>query len=84
MSDNASITMYTTPTCAFCHMAREYFKSKNIEFEAKDVTTNADAYHELLEKSGQLGVPVIDIGGDIIIGFDRPRIDAALREHKLM
>lgn len=83
MADN-QITMYTTPTCAFCHMAKEYFKSKNVEFEAKDVTTDAQAYDELLGKSGQLGVPVIDIGGDIIIGFDRPRIDLALREHKLV
>lgn len=78
------ITMYTTPTCAFCHMAKEYFKAKGIAFEAKDVTLDAQAYHELLDKSHQLGVPVIDIDGMIIIGFDRPRIDLALREKKLV
>lgn len=83
MSD-ASITMYTTPTCAFCHMAKEYFKSKKIEFSAKDVTTDPQAYKELVDKSHQLGVPVIDIGGTIIVGFDRPRIDLALRDNGLV
>jgi len=81
---SAAITMYTTPTCAFCHMAKEYFKSKKIDFTAKDVTTDRQAYDELVEKSQQLGVPVIDIGGTIIIGFDRPRIDLALRENGLV
>lgn len=84
MSDTASITMYTTPTCAFCHMAKEYFKARGLSFTAKDVTTDPHAYHELLDKSQQLGVPVIDIGGTIIVGFDRPRIDLALREKKLV
>lgn len=84
MSDAASITMYTTPTCAFCHMAKEYFKARGLDFTAKDVTTDPSAYHELLDKSQQLGVPVIDIGGTIIVGFDRPRIDLALREKKLV
>ena len=78
------ITMYTTPTCGFCYMAKEYFKSKKVDFTAKDVTVDPQAYHELIHKSGQLGVPVIDIDGTIIVGFDRPRIDAALREKKLV
>jgi len=81
---NNSITMYTTPTCAFCHMAKEYFKAKKLDFTAKDVTQDAQAYNELLAKSNQLGVPVIDIGGTIIIGFDRPRIDLALRDKGLV
>lgn len=84
MSQTANITMYTTPTCAFCHMAKEYFKARGVEYEAKDVTTDPKAYNELLDKSQQLGVPVIDIDGTIIIGFDRPRIDVALREKKLV
>jgi len=78
------ITIYTTPTCGFCHMAKEYFKSKNIDYDAKDVTADADAYKEILDKSGQLGVPVIDIDGSIVIGFDRPKIDAILQEKKLV
>jgi glutaredoxin-like YruB-family protein len=73
------ITIYTTPTCAYCHMAKNYFASKKIDFEAKDVTTDAAAYNELLEKSGQRGVPVIEINESIVIGFDRPSIDALLR-----
>jgi len=78
------ITIYTTPTCGFCHMAKEYFKSKNIGYDSKDVTADADAYKEILDKSGQLGVPVIDIDGSIVIGFDRPKIDTILREKKLV
>lgn len=78
------ITIYTTPTCGFCHMAKEYFKSKDIEYDSKDVTADADAYKEILDKSGQLGVPVIDIEGSIVIGFDRPKIDAILQEKKLV
>lgn len=80
----SSIVMYTTPTCGFCHMAKEYFKSKNIEFDTKDVTTDPQAYQEIVDKTNQLGVPVIDIDGIVIIGFDRPRIDAALREKSLV
>lgn len=80
----ATITMYTTPTCAFCHMAKEYFKARQLDFTSKDVTTDPQAYKELLDKSHQLGVPVIDIGGTIIVGFDRPRIDLALRENQLV
>lgn len=76
--------MYTTPTCAFCHMAKEYFKSKNVEFDAKDVTSDNQAYKELVDKTQQLGVPVIDIDGIVIIGFDRPKIDAALQEKSLV
>jgi len=83
MSQSADVTMYTTPTCAFCHMAKEYFKMNDVEFSAKDVTQDKEAYQEILDKSGQLGVPVIDIGGTIIVGFDRPKIDAVMREKGL-
>ena len=76
----SAVTMYTTPTCAFCHMAKEYFKMNDVEVETKDVTQDQDAYKEILDKSGQLGVPVIDIDGTIIVGFDRPKIDAVLRD----
>lgn len=72
------VIIYTTPTCGFCHMAKEYFDSKKIKYDSKDVTRDVDAYKEILDKSGQLGVPVIDIDGSIIIGFDRHKIDQAL------
>lgn len=80
----APITIYTTPTCGFCHMAKDYFKSKEVEYDEKDVTKDAEAYKEIMEKSGQLGVPVIDISGSIIIGFDKPKIDSALEDNKLV
>ncbi len=65
-------------------MAKQYLSSKNIEFDTKDITTDANAYQEILDKSDQLGVPVIDVDGTIIIGFDRNRLDLALRDKKLM
>ena len=76
--------MYTTPTCGFCHMAKEYFKEHDVAFEAKDVTQDSAAYQEILEKSGQLGVPVIDIDSEIVVGFDRPKIESLLREKKFI
>ncbi len=80
----ASVIMYTTPTCGFCHMAKQYLGSRKVEFEEKDVTSDADAYNEILEKSDQLGVPVIDIDGSIVVGFDRNKIDVLLRDKKLV
>lgn len=80
----SAITIYTTPTCGFCHMAKEYLKSKDIEFDARDITTDPDAYQEILDKSDQLGVPVIDIDGTVLVGFDRNRLDLALRDKNLM
>lgn len=80
----SAITVYTTPTCGFCHMLKEYLTDKKIEFDTKDITTDQNAYQEILEKTSQLGVPVIDIDGTVVLGFDRPKIDAVLRDKKLM
>ena len=80
----SSITIYTTPTCGFCKMAKQYLESKNVDYDTKDITTDEESYKEVLDKSGQLGVPVIDIDGTVIVGFDRPKIDAVLREKKLI
>jgi len=73
------VTIYTTTWCGFCHMAKEYFKSKDIEFEEVDVTNDAEKQQEAVDLSGQQGVPVIKIGNTVITGFDRPKIDAALK-----
>lgn len=81
---SAPITIYTTPTCGFCHMAMDYFSKQNVEYTEKDVTKDAEAYKEIMEKSGQLGVPVIDISGSVVIGFDKPKIDEALEANKLV
>lgn len=68
------ITIYSTPTCVYCKMAKEYFKKNNIEFEEKDVLMDTSAREEMVQKSGQLGVPVIDVDGSITVGFDRARL----------
>ena len=79
------IIIYTTSWCGFCRSEKQYFDSKNIAYTAKDVEKDLEAQKELLAKIGGdfRGVPVTDIGGDIILGFDRPKIDAALEKHKL-
>ena len=73
-----SITIYSTPTCHFCHLAKEYFKSKNLAYEEVNVAGNIEKQKELVAKSGQFGVPVIMIDNKMIIGFDRPRINQLL------
>ena len=76
------ITIYTAPWCAFCHAAKEYFDKLGVKYTDKDVEKDMMAAQESIQKSGQMGIPVIDIDGDIIVGFDRSRIDAALSKHK--
>lgn len=73
-----NITIYTTPTCGFCHMVKEYLNDKKIEFSEKDISQDQEAYKEILEKTNQLGVPVTQINDTYIIGFDREKIDLAL------
>ncbi|PIN98933.1 MAG: NrdH-redoxin [Candidatus Diapherotrites archaeon CG10_big_fil_rev_8_21_14_0_10_31_34] len=73
-----SVIVYSTQTCPYCHMAKNYLKEKGIEFEDVDVSQDHEKGHEMIEKSGQQGVPVLDINGKIIIGFDKARIDEAL------
>lgn len=73
-----NVTIYSTPSCHFCAMAKEYFKENNVPFEAIDVGTDTEKRKEMMEKSGQLGVPVIIIDDQIIIGFNKPKIVAAL------
>ena len=74
-----NIKIYTTPTCVYCKMAKEYFKAKNISYQEFNVAENDTAREEMVKKSGQLGVPVIDIGGEIFVGFNRPEIEKALK-----
>ena len=68
------VTVYSTPTCHYCNMAKEYFKANNIPYETFDVASDADKRKEMMEKSGQLGVPVILIDNDLVIGFNRPKL----------
>lgn len=78
------ITVYSATWCAFCHTAMRYFDKLGVKYIDKDVEVNPEAGLEAVNKSGQRGIPVIDIDGDIIIGFDKPKIDAALKAHNLV
>ena len=84
MDDKATVTVYSTPWCVYCRMAKEYFKSKKVDFKEVNVDGDQEAARALVERTGQAGVPVIDIGSQTILGFDRERIDLALREYKLL
>ncbi|NLM11206.1 MAG: NrdH-redoxin [Clostridiaceae bacterium] len=74
------VTVYSTPTCPYCVMAKDYLSEKNIPFEDVDVSADPARAREMIQKSGQRGVPVIDIDGNIIIGFDRSRIDELINQ----
>ena len=69
-----NVTIYSTPTCHFCHMAKEYFKANNVAYTEHDVASDLEKRKEMVEKSGQMGVPVIIIGDDLTVGFDKPKI----------
>lgn len=73
-----TVTIYSTPTCHFCKMAKEFFAEKGIEYTAYDVASDAQKREEMIKMTGQLGVPVIVIGGDIMVGFDRERVAGKL------
>lgn len=69
-----TVTIYSTPTCHFCHMAKDFFTDNHVQFTDHNVATDLPARQEMVQKSGQMGVPVIDIGGKIVVGFDEPRL----------
>lgn len=73
-TDMQTITIYTTPTCHFCHGAKAFFKEHSIAYTEKDVSGNSVAREEMISKSGQMGVPVIDIDGKIVEGFDEVKL----------
>lgn len=74
----SKIIVYSTPTCPYCALAKDFLKRKGISFEEKDVSTDREAAKEMIGKSGQMGVPQIDINGKIIIGFDKEAIEKEL------
>ena len=73
------VKVYSTKTCPWCIKLKEYLKEKKIEFEDIDVGADQKAAEEMVKKSGQMGVPVIDINGKIIVGFDKEEIEKALK-----
>lgn len=74
----ANVTIYTTATCPYCKMAKEYMQEKGVEYTEVDVSTDQEAAAKMVEKSGQMGVPVIEVGEKIIVGFDKGEINSAL------
>lgn len=72
------VIIYSTPTCVYCKMTKEFLKKNNIEYQDFNVAEDEAAREEMVKKSHQLGVPVIDIEGDIFVGFNRPEMEKAL------
>lgn len=70
----SKVTIYTTPTCAYCKMVKAFFKEHNVSYDEKDVSTDAAARDEMMQKSNQMGVPVTDIDGTIVVGFDKGKL----------
>lgn len=74
----SKVTIYTTPTCVYCKMTKAFFKEHNVQYEEKDVMSDANAREEMISKSNQMGVPVIDIDGKILVGFDKEGLSELL------
>lgn len=72
------VIIYSTPTCVYCRMAKDWLKEKEIEYTEFDLSLDAVKRDEVVKKTGQMGVPVIEIDGEIVIGFDRKRIEQLL------
>jgi glutaredoxin-like YruB-family protein len=72
------VILYTTPTCTYCKSAKAFFEEHGVEYEEIDVSQDVQKAQELIEKTGQTGVPVIEIDGEVIIGFDKRRLARAL------
>lgn len=76
--------IYSANWCAFCHAAKQYLDKLGVAYEVRDIERDPANATEAVEKSGQMGIPVIDIDGTIIVGFDRPKIDAGLKASNLV
>jgi glutaredoxin 3 len=74
----SKVIIYSTPVCVYCKMAKEFFAKNNVAYEEKDVASDTAARAEMMDKSGQLGVPVIDIDDNIVIGFDQKTLEGLL------
>lgn len=73
-----TVTVYSTPTCPYCKLAKEFLKEKNIAYSDIDVSADPAAANDMVKKSGQMGVPVIDIDGQIIVGWNKGALEEAL------
>jgi glutaredoxin-like YruB-family protein len=78
------VTIYSATWCAYCHAAKDYLDKLKVSYTDKDIEKDPSAAEESVTKSNQMGIPVIDIDGTIIVGFDKPKIDLALKANKLV
>ncbi|MBN2097521.1 MAG: glutaredoxin family protein [Candidatus Omnitrophica bacterium] len=74
----ANVKVYSTPTCPYCIRLKQFLKDNNIQFEDIDVASNQQAAQEMVDKTGQMGVPVVNIDGEVVVGFDREKISQLL------
>ncbi len=74
-----NIIVYSTPSCPYCHMVKDFLNSRGVSFIDKNVAIDDAAADEMVNKSGQMGVPVVDIDGKVIIGFDRDAIEKLIK-----
>lgn len=84
MDTNTNVTIYSAPWCAFCHAAKQFLDHLNVKYKDINVEEDHQAAMELVQKTGQAGIPVLQIGDETIIGFNRPAIESALRHNKLI
>lgn len=75
-----AVTIYTTPTCGYCNLAKEYFRKNNIRYTEYNVAQDQSKAEEMVQKSGQMGVPVIDVNNKVIVGFNQAAIEQALKQ----
>lgn len=73
-----NVTIYTTPSCVYCKMTKEFFKENNVQYSEKNVAEDTVAREEMIKKSNQMGVPVTDIDGELTVGFDKERLSGLL------
>jgi glutaredoxin 3 len=78
MKNAKNVTIYSTPSCHFCIMAKDFFKEKGVEYTNYDVSTDMEKRKEMIEKSGQMGVPVIYVDNEMMVGFDKDKLSIAL------
>lgn len=78
MAANKQVTIYSTPTCHFCHAAKDFFTENGVKFTDYNVASDLEKRKEMIEKSGQMGVPVIYVDDQVIVGFDEPKLREVL------
>jgi glutaredoxin 3 len=74
-----AVKVYSTPTCPYCRMAKSFLEEHAVTFDNVDVSIDAAGRDEMMKRSGQMGVPVIDVDGEIVIGFDKERLESLVK-----